>query len=293
MDVALIEGELMKRVENTLFVGENMQMVSVIPETEIEIPSIQGANNVNQLKQHLEIQRMSKSKGNVVNPDELVSQYGADTVRAYLMFNFDWQKGGPWNENNIKGVIGWLNDVWQIVTENRPSGAGDEATNRDIERKSHQAVQAVETGFESFSFNRAVADQMKLKNFVKDALKSGTLGEAAYEQAVSVMLRLMAPVAPHIAEELWSRMGWEYSVHQQPWPEYDPEKAKEDEIALVVMINGKPRENIMVSPDISEEDAKATALAGEAAKGALNGKEPRRVIFIPGKGREPKVNIVV
>ncbi len=293
MDVALIEGELMKRVENTLFVGDNMQMVEVVPDTEIEIPSIQGANNVNQLKQHLEIQRMSKSKGNVVNPDELVSEYGADTVRAYLMFNFDWQKGGPWNENNIKGVIGWLNDVWQIVTESRPSDAGDDATNRNIERKSHQAIQAVETAFETFTFNRAVADQMKLKNFVKDALKAGTLGEEAYEQVVSVMLRLMAPVAPHIAEELWSRMGWEYSVHQQPWPQYDPEKAKEDEIALVVMINGKPRENIMVSPDISEEDAKAAALAGEAAQGALNGKEPKRVIFIPGRGKEPKVNIVV
>lgn len=290
-----VVGELMKRTEYSLFVGADNQLVEATPETVIDIPSIEGENNVNQLKHHLEIQRMSKSKGNVVNPDELVAQYGADTVRGYLMFNFDWQKGGPWNDNNIKGVIGWMNDVWDIVTAGAPEGDGDDEVNRDIERKIHQAINDVSHAFETFSFNRAVADQMKFKNFVRDALKTGKVGKAAWEEAVSVMLRLMAPVAPHMAEELWTNvMGWEYSVHLQEWPPYDAEKAKEDTVPLVVMINGKPRETIQVAAEISKEDAEKMALDSDAAKRALNDGEAKRVIFIPGrKGQEPKVNIVI
>jgi len=290
-----VVGELMKRTEYSLFVGADNQLVEANKETRVIIPDIEGENNVNQLKHHLEIQRMSKSKGNVVNPDELVQRYGADTVRGYLMFNFDWQKGGPWNDNNIKGVIGWLNDVWDIVTSGAPDGEGDDETNRDIERKMHQAINQVSQAFEVFSFNRAVADQMKYKNFVKDALKSGKLGAAMWEEAVSVMLRLMAPVAPHMAEELWTNvMGWQYSVHQQQWPQYDAEKAREDTVPLVVMINGKPRETIDIAAETSKEDAEKLALASGAAQRALDGGTPRRVIYIPGrKGQEPKVNIVV
>ena len=100
------------------------QFVEVKPDAEIIIPDIAGENNVNQLRHHLDIQRMSKSKGNVVNPDELVEEYGADVVRCYLMFNFDWQKGGPWNESNIKGPQGWLNDVWKIAEAGAPSTPG-------------------------------------------------------------------------------------------------------------------------------------------------------------------------
>jgi len=290
-----VVGELMKRTEFNLFVGADNQLVEATSDTVIEIPDIEGENNVNQLKHHLEIQRMSKSKGNVVNPDELVALYGADTVRGYLMFNFDWQKGGPWNDNNIKGVIGWLNDVWSIVTEGKPEGEGDAEINRDMERKMHQAINDVSRAFETFSFNRAVADQMKFKNFVRDFLKTGKVGKAAWEEAVSVMLRLMAPVAPHMAEELWTNiMGWEYSVHQQSWPEYDAEKAKEDTVPLVVMVNGKPRETIQVPAEIAKEDAEKLAVESDSVKRTLDGGEPKRVIFIPGrKGQEPKVNIVI
>lgn len=289
-----VSGELMKRTENMLFVGENMTMVEVTPKTVIDIPDIKGENDVNQLRQHLEIQRMSKSKGNVVNPDELVKKYGADTLRAYLMFNFDWIKGGPWNESNIKGPIGWLDDVWQIVQDGAPSIAGDPDVNRDLERKAHQAIRAVEQSLESFSFNTAVAEQMKFKNFFKDAIKTGKLGADAWRDAVSIMLRLMAPITPHVAEELWADFGGEYSIHNQPWPQFDAEKAKEDEVPLVVMVNGKPRENIMVAADISKEDAEKTALTAESVQRALNGDSPSRVIFIPGRGgNDPKVNVVI
>ena len=122
------------------------QFVEVKPDAEIIIPDIAGENNVNQLRHHLDIQRMSKSKGNVVNPDELVEAYGADVMRCYLMFNFDWQKGGPWNESNIKGPQGWLNDVWKIAEAGAPSTPPDAAAERDIERKLHQTIAVVNRG---------------------------------------------------------------------------------------------------------------------------------------------------
>lgn len=292
MGVALVEGELMKRVENNLWLGEDMQLVEVPEHGTVEVPTIEGANNVNQLKHYLEIQRMSKSKGNVVNPDELVTKYGSDTVRAYLMFGFDWEQGGPWNENQIIGPVRWLSDVWDIVTTGVSGDKVDEKAERDVERKAHQIIAKIEQNMENFKFNVVVAGLMELRNSLKDAIKQG-ISQDRFEEIVNIMLRLMAPITPHITEELWAHMGWEYSVHAQAFPVYDAEKAKEDEMALVVMINGKPRENVMVSPDIAEDDAKALAMATSAAKDALDGSEPRRVIFIPGRGREPKVNIVV
>jgi leucyl-tRNA synthetase len=292
MDVAMIEGELMKRVENTLFVGAEMQIVEVPEAAEVIIPSIGGKNNVNQLKHHLEVQRMSKSKGNVVNPDALVSQYGADTVRAYLMFGFDWEKGGPWDDQQIIGVVRWINDVWSLITGYNAPATADAAAERQIERKAYQTILKLSGNLENFKFNGAVANLMELRNDLKDAIRAG-IGQARFREVVSIMLRLMAPITPHIAEELWAQMGWQYSVHTQEWPVYDAEKAREDSVQLVVMINGKPRENVAVSPDISEADAKAAALATDVVVRALAGAAPKRVIFIAGQGaREPKVNIV-
>ncbi len=289
-------GEIAHRTENVLHV--NMagltQFVEVLPDAEIIIPDIPGANNVNQLRHHLDIQRMSKSKGNVVNPDELVAKYGADVVRCYLMFNFDWQKGGPWNENNIKGPQGWLHDVWEIATAGAPTAQGDAAAERDIERKLHQTIAVINRGLEDFSFNTAIAEQMKFKNSFKAALRDGAIGAEMWRDVMHQMIRLLAPFAPHIAEEIWARLGWEYSVHTQLWPQYDAEKAREEMVDLVVMINGKPRETITVAVDIERERAQEMALASGAAQRNLGGKAPKRTIFIPGRnGTDPKVNIVV
>ncbi len=290
-------GEIAHRTEDVLHV--NMagltQFVEVQPDAEIIIPDIPGANNVNQLRHHLDIQRMSKSKGNVVNPDELVAKYGADVVRCYLMFNFDWQKGGPWNENNIKGPLGWLNDVWDIAMAGPPGSAGDAAAERDLERKLHQTIDVINRGLEDFSFNTAIAEQMKFKNALRAALRAGRIGAETWRAVMHRLIRLLAPFAPHIAEEIWARLGWEYSVHRQPWPQYDAEKAREDVVDLVVMINGKPRQTIPVAADIQRERAQELALASAAAQRFLQaGQPPKRAIFIPGrKGMDPKVNIVV
>ena len=289
-------GEIAHRTENVLHLDMAglTQFVEVLPDAEVVIPDIPGRNNVNQLRHHLEIQRMSKSKGNVVNPDELVEKYGADVVRCYLMFNFDWQKGGPWNENNIKGPQGWLHELWEIALAGAPDAAGDAERERDIERKLHQTIAVVNRGLEEFSFNTAIAEQMKFKNSFKAALRAGEIGAEMWREVMSQALRLLAPFAPHFAEELWQRLGREYSVHLQPWPQYDADIAREEQVELVVLINGKPRGSVEVAVDIERERALELAVASEAAQRSLAGKAPRRTIFIPGRnGTDPKVNIVV
>ncbi len=292
-----VAGEILKRTENILTVdmaGVN-RVVEVVEGATLEIPAIEGENDITQLQHHLEIQRMSKSKGNVVNPDELVEQYGADTVRAYLMFAFDWEKGGPWDPDGIKGPQRWINDVWNMVTAGPPNdGPGDAAINRDVERKVHQAIDQIGRGLENFSFNTAIAGLMTLRNQMQDFIKSGQIGAEAWRNAMHIMLRLMAPFTPHIVEELWARLGFPFSIHTQDWPEYNADKAVEDSINLVVMVNGKPRGEVQVKPDIDKDAAIEMALASEAAKRVLNGGEPKKVIYIaPRKGQEPKVNIVV
>ena len=269
-------GEIVHRTENLirLDMAGVTQLVEISPDAEIIIPEIAGVNNINQLRHHLDIQRMSKSKGNVVNPDELVEKYGADAVRCYLMFNFDWQKGGPWNENNIKGPQGWLHDIWEIAMAGAPDGAGDAAGERDIERKLHQTIAVVNRGLEEFSFNTAIAEQMKFKNALKAALRAGQIGPETWNSVMSRVIRLMAPFAPHIAEELWERLGNGYSVHLQSWPEYDADKAREEQVELVVLINGKPRGTIEVAVDIEQERALELALASEAAQRSLAGNPP-------------------
>ena len=295
----MITGEIVKRTENILTVnvgGGSLKTVEVRPDALITIPDIPGPNSVNQLKHHLEIQRMSKSKGNVVNPDDWVRNVGADTVRAYLMFGFDWVKGGPWDSKGIKGPRRWLDDVWELVASGAPTNAGDPETERQIERVVHQTIRKVSEDLEDFSFNTAIAAQMVLKNEVQAAVKAGKIGAQAWTEAIRTMLLLMAPVTPHIAEELWAKMGFGYSVHQQSFPVYDEAKAAEDVTTLVVMKNGKPIDRIEVSVTIGEEEAKTLALASDGAKRILNGDQPKRVIYIAGRGGnnvEPKVNIVV
>jgi leucyl-tRNA synthetase len=292
-------GEIMRRTENILTVATpaGERIVEVLPDAAITIPTIPAPNTVNQLKQHLDIQRMSKSRGNVVNPDEWVQKYGADTVRAYMMFGFDWIKGGPWDSQGIQGVVRWLNEVWDIVTAGAPqngSGAGDRA----LVRKVHQTILRVENGLTAFSFNTGIAALMELKNEVRAAIRDQRISAETWRVVVRDMLLMMAPFTPHIAEELWARIGGAYSIHTQPYPTYDPALAAESETTLVVMKNGKPIETITVPVGISEDEAKALALASNAAQRILNGGTPKKVIYVAGRAAagqmvEPKVNIVV
>ena len=294
-----VVGEIMRRTENILTVAtaNGDVTVEVLADAVIEIPSIPGVNSVNQLKHHLEIERMSKSRGNVVNPDEWVQRHGADTLRAYLMFSFDWMKGGPWDSQGIQGVVRWLNEVWDVVTAGAPSIDSGES-DRAVIRRAHQTIQRIEDSLTNFSFNTAIAALMSFKNDLRAAVRDGKIGAPAWREAVETMLLLMAPFTPHIAEELWAEIGKPYSIHNQSFPVYDPAKAAEEETTLVVLKNGKPVDRITVPVGISQDEAIRLALESGAAKRILNGGEPKKVIFIAGRAEagqmvEPKVNIVV
>jgi len=235
-------------------------------------------------------QRMSKSRGNVIDPDKQVATYGADTVRAYLMFGYRWSEGGPWGAENIQGAVRWLNRVWNLVLETADANtqASPEAE-ADLRRKLHQTIRQVSDDLNGFEFNTVVSALMELTNALTAARDSGQAGSPAFKEAVDGLLRMMAPVTPHLAEELWARLGLPYSIHQQSWPKFDAEAAKEDEITLVIQINGKVRERMVVSAHIQEEAAKEKALANPTVQEYLAGKPPRKVIFVPGR----LVNIVV
>lgn len=237
-------------------------------------------------------EKMSKSRGNVIDPDDLVEQYGADTVRAYLMFAFKWDQGGPWDSQGIIGVVRFLNDVWDLVTravnDDQPATAA-EGMIRVLQRKVHQTIFRVTDSIEDFSFNTAIAALMELKNMMQDLRDTSVVHTAAWDEAIQTLLLLLAPFTPHISEELWARIGGSYSIHQQAWPVGDADIAAEDMITLVVQINGKVRERVTVPAGVDEETAKAQALSLEKVQAYLDNKEPRKVIYVPGK----LVNIVV
>ena len=286
----VVVGELMRRTENVLQVdaGGELFTVEVAPNAVVSVPSIPGDNTVNQLRHHLDVQRMSKSKGNVVNPDELVAQFGADTVRAYLMFFAKWDQGGPWNYEGIKGPQRLLQDVWEIGQAQYTPG-DDAAASRTLRRKTHQVIRKVTQDLDDFSFNTAVAAIMELRNAILAAQREGGADRAAWNEAVESLLLLLAPVSPHMTEELWARRGLPYSIHQQLWPQWDDDVAREEQISLIVQVNSKTRDRIEVAADLSDDALRDVALASDKLSRWLEGKAPRQVIVVRGK----LVNIVV
>lgn len=226
-------------------------------------------------------EKMSKSRGNVIAPDILVERYGADTVRAYLMFFARWAMGAPWDSQGIEGSARWLRRAWTLFTDVAPAGTQTPTSEvlRNLRRRVHQALRRVTNDFENFEFNTIISALMELLNEMYKAREAGAVGTSQWEEATEIYLKMLAPVAPHIAEELWTtQMGKPYSIHQQQWPKVDEAAAKEDTIELPVQINGKVRDRITVAADASEEEIKAAALASEGVKKHLEGKEPKKVI---------------
>jgi leucyl-tRNA synthetase len=234
-------------------------------------------------------EKMSKSRGNVIAPDDLVRMYGADAVRAYLMFFARWDMGAPWNSGGIEGVVRWLRRVWALFTEPTTPGKADPQTLRNLRRKVYQTLRRMTHDFENFEFNTTISSLMELLNELYKAREQGAGGSAEWAEAQDIYLRMMAPATPHIAEELWSRLGKPYSIHQQPWPEVDEAAAAEEEITLVLQINGKVRDRLQVPVDITEEQARAFALTSPTILKYLEGRQPKKVILVPGK----LVNIVI
>jgi leucyl-tRNA synthetase len=231
---------------------------------------------------------MSKSRGNVQAPDELVARYGSDTVRAFLMFVGPWDQGGPWSSSGIEGIYRWLGRVWSVALPVAGGGgAGGDAEGQELTRAlrrlTHVTIDAVGGDYTEFHFNTAISKLMELTNAITREREAGLAGSAAYAEAVDTLILLLAPVAPHIAEELWERRGHAYSVHMAPWPVADPALAAADTIELPVQVDGKLRDRLVVTPDTPAAEIERMALDSPHVQRYLAGRAPLRVVQIPGR----------
>jgi leucyl-tRNA synthetase len=235
-------------------------------------------------------EKMSKSRGNVVPPDDLVARYGADTVRCFLMFIGPWEEGGPWNSQGIEGVQRFLNRVWMLVVEEpaaqeRPA----EMDERALRRLTHHTIQEATADLEKFQFNTMLARLMELVNGLMKVRESALRGTPAWDEAIDALVRMLAPLAPHIAEELWARLGRPYSVHDQTWPGFDAALAAQEEVELAVQVNGKVRAQLRVPADLADAEVQKLALSQERLQPFLAGQEVVKVIVVPKR----LINIVV
>jgi leucyl-tRNA synthetase len=229
---------------------------------------------------------MSKSRGNVVNHDDNVSKYGADTVRAFLMFIGPWNEGGPWNPSAIEGVQRFLNRVWSLVVDEpraQSQGQPNDRQIRDLRRATHQTLMKVTSDYDNFKFNTMIAALMSFSNTLTAVKETPVYGSEAWDDAIETLLLMMAPAMPHISEELWARLGKPYSIHLQSWPQADPELAREDEVEIAIQVNGKVRDRINVPADADKETLEKLALASERAQKWIDDKPIRKVIVVPGR----------
>ena len=236
--------------------------------------------------------KMSKSKGNVVNPDDFVGTLGADAVRCFLMFIGPWDQGGPWSDVGINGTARWLNRVWDIVARDA-SSLDTAATNaemvRDTNRLLHQTVRKCHSDLDRFRFNTAIAALMELTNHLNKVWADSSVDSKTWDGCTEKLLLMLAPMAPHMTEELWEMKGHPYSIHQQDFPTWDDDLAAEDVITLVLQVNGKVRDKIEVSANIEESEAQALAMASPKIQGFVAGKSVVKSVYVPGR----LVNVVV
>ena len=236
--------------------------------------------------------KMSKSRGNVIAPDEYVTELGADAVRGYLMFVGPWELGGEWNDSGIVGISRWLNRVWNLVTANYTPVCRDVISPEDEKEFLHiihKTIKKVTADLGKFRFNTMLASLMEFTNYLSKVKESGVVSDSLWREAINYFLLLLAPTAPHLAEELWARSGRPYSIHNQAWPEYDNELAREEEITLIIQVNGKLRDKVVVPASISEAEAKELALGRKRIQTYIDGKKLINVIYVPKR----VVNIVL
>jgi len=231
-------------------------------------------------------QKMSKSRGNAVNPDEYVAGLGADTLRGYFMFLGPWDQGGEWDDSGISGLNRWLKRVWNLVLEDYVS----KGNQGDIElaRLTHRTIKKVTEDIERIHFNTMVAALMEFSNYLGRVKEEGGVSAESWRASIKTLLLLLAPTAPHLAEELWQREGCDYSIHSQSWPEWDEALIKEEEIVIPVQVNGKLRDTVTVPASLaaSVTEADLPALMMEKSMrvaGYLEGKQLVKTIYVKGK----------
>lgn len=222
-------------------------------------------------------QKMSKSKGNTVNPDDLVKIFGADTIRLYEMFMGPFDQMVAWSTDSMVGPRRFLERVWSLGLRDFTKN-----TNKEVERILHQTIQKVQSDVEKMSFNTAVSSMMIL---ISEMEKVENLSASSYKK----FLQLLAPFAPHISEEIWENLGEKKSIHLSKWPEFDPKLIVDSEFKIIVQVNGKVRADMVVSTDVSEADIESMALANPNVQKFMDGKKARKIIHVKGR----LVNIVV
>ena len=228
--------------------------------------------------------KMSKSRGNVVNPQEFVDRYGSDTLRCFLMFIGPWDQGGPWDGRGIEGVSRWLRRAVALTSDGDSSGEGDPS---ELPRRTNRLVKKVTGDLETFRFNTSIAALMEHTNYLQ-AIR-GRVKDDEWAEALRSFVLVLAPFAPHHAEEMWAAMGEGRSVHEQSWPDWDETLIQAGEITLVVQVNGKLRDRIEAPADVSEEAARELALASDKVRPHVEGREIRKAVYVPGR----LVNLVV
>jgi len=219
-------------------------------------------------------EKMSKSRGNTINPDEIIKKFGADTLRLYLLFMGPYEQTMPWSARGLEGCWRFLNRVWRLTKEN----VKKQKTPTDLLIKLHQTIKKVSSDLEEMKFNTAIAAMME---FIND-WTSGFL----HPQEAELFVKILAPFAPHLAEELWCEvLGQKFSVHQQPWPKYDDKLVKEEMMTIIIQVNGKMRGEIKVPSAKGQEQGEAEKIARQEpnVKKYLEGKKIKKVIFVPGR----------
>ena len=245
--------------------------------------------------------RMSKSKGNIVTPDEMCERFGADTLRTYEMFVAPFEDNVQWSEDGMFGAHRFLNRVWRWTMAAAPDydpnwaariGEADDDASRKVRRKLHQTIAKVSADIEEFRFNTAIAALMELVNEVylyRPVDGAQPASPAVVSEILETITLLFAPFAPHLADEVWERLGKRGSTYRARWPIFDPDVAAEDTITLVVQVNGKVRDRLSAPASANEDALRELALANDRVREAAQGKQVRKVIVVPGK----LVNVVV
>jgi len=246
------------------------------------------------------LEKMSKSKRNVVDPEYLIEKYGADTARMFCLFASPPEKDLDWSDQGVDGSFRFLNRVWRLFydhhdrlkdVESLPLGTALEGGQKQLQQKTHKTIKKVTEDIERFHFNTAISAIMELVNEIyvseiKD--RDDELSRRVMKEAIETAVVLLSPFVPHFAEELWESLGNRESVIQQPWPSYDREAIVEEEVLIVIQVNGKLRDRMTMPASYGEEEVKAWALKSERIQKLVEGKQIRRVILVPKK----LVNIV-
>jgi leucyl-tRNA synthetase len=241
--------------------------------------------------------KMSKSKGNVVDPDFILSKYGADTARLFSLFAAPPERDLEWSDQGVDGAYRFLHRVWTIVYKHheavRNAGpAGADARGDKLYRKTHLTIKKVTEDIErEFHFNTAIAALMELVNEMYDYTSGGVEGKQVqvFRSAADALTLLISPFAPHFAEELWESLGNRTSIADAKWPEHDPEAVIAAEVTIVVQVNGKVRSKLVLPAGTPDKQIEAAALADPKVREFTNGKQPKKVIVVQGK----LVNVVV